>query len=211
VIGQGRLLSVTAANITVRPAATADRSRMADVLAAAFADDPVFRHLLPPGIRRRAQRIRRLFDLDLPRGIRSGGGWISADGDGAAMWFPPGQWETPSWQGLLHVPASIATLGSRLPIGVRTMALLQAHHPREPHWYLLFLGTEPARQGRGIGSALLRPMLDTCDAQHLPAYLEATCERNRDLYLRHGFVDHGEPLRLPDDGPPMYPMWREPR
>ena len=31
--------------------------------------------------------------------------------------------------------------------------------------------------------------------------------RARGLYLRHGYEDHGEPIRLPD-GPEMYPMWR---
>jgi GNAT superfamily N-acetyltransferase len=183
---------------------------MADVLAAAFADDPVFLHLLPAGIRRRSQRIHRLFDLELRHGLRSGGGWISADGDGVALWYPPGLWETPTWQGMLHLPVSIATMGSHLSVAMRTMTLMQAHHPREPHWYLLCLGTEPARQSRGIGSAVLRPMLATCDAQRLPAYLEASSERNRALYLRHGFQDSGEPLQLPDDGPLMYPMWREP-
>jgi hypothetical protein len=43
----------------------------------------------------------------------------------------------------------------------------------------------------------------------VPAYLEATSERNRDLYRRHGFVDR-EVLELPDDCPPLYPMWRDP-
>jgi len=43
----------------------------------------------------------------------------------------------------------------------------------------------------------------------MPAYLEASTERNRGLYLRHGFADRGG-LRLPGDGPRMWPMWREP-
>jgi GNAT superfamily N-acetyltransferase len=184
---------------------------MADVLTAAFTNDPVFLHILPVGIRKRTKRIRRIFDMEIPRGLRSGGGWISVDGDGVAMWSPPGFWEPPALQGLLHLPASFATLGARMPVAMRTGTLMQARHPKEPHWYLHFLGTEPARQGRGIGSAVLKPMLDTCDAQGLPAYLEATSERNRSLYQRNGFEDHGEPLRLPDNGPLMYPMWRAPR
>jgi hypothetical protein len=42
-----------------------------------------------------------------------------------------------------------------------------------------------------------------------PAYLEATSEINKRLYLRHGFETIGE-IRLPS-GPSMWPMWREPR
>ncbi|MGB0096249.1 MAG: GNAT family N-acetyltransferase, partial [Solirubrobacteraceae bacterium] len=61
---------------------------------------------------------------------------------------------------------------------------------------------------QGIGSALMKPMLDRCDRDGMPAYLEATSERNRRLYLRHGFDVTGE-IRLPD-GPSMWPMWREP-
>jgi GNAT superfamily N-acetyltransferase len=60
-----------------------------------------------------------------------------------------------------------------------------------------------------VGSALLRAVLERCDRDGTPAYLEASCERNRQLYLRHGFTDL-EPLPLPDGGPVMYPMWREP-
>ena len=43
----------------------------------------------------------------------------------------------------------------------------------------------------------------------MPAYLEATSERNKQLYLRHGFEVTGE-IKLPD-GPRMWPMWRTPK
>lgn len=82
-------------------------------------------------------------------------------------------------------------------------------HPHEPHWYLPLIGVEPMAQGRGLGTALLRHRLERCDAEGLPAYLEATTERNRDLYARHGF----EVLRVLQAGasPPMWAMLRRPR
>lgn len=43
----------------------------------------------------------------------------------------------------------------------------------------------------------------------VPVYLEASTPRNRALYERHGFRDHGEPIPLPD-GPRLQPMWRTP-
>jgi GNAT superfamily N-acetyltransferase len=81
-------------------------------------------------------------------------------------------------------------------------------HPEEPHDYLFLLGTRPEWQSRGLGSALLRKVLERCDREGRPAYLEASTEGNRRLYLRHGFEVTGE-IRLPD-GPSMWPMWREP-
>src|SRR5687767_6551887 len=42
-----------------------------------------------------------------------------------------------------------------------------------------FIGVEPARQGRGLGAALLRAQLAVCDQAGLPAYLESSNPRNR--------------------------------
>jgi GNAT superfamily N-acetyltransferase len=90
------------------------------------------------------------------------------------------------------------------------MELLERNHPYEPdHLYLAFLGVVPDHQGTGIGSALLRSVLDRADREGTPAYLEATSARNRALYERHGFVAVRE-LRI-SDCPPLTAMWREPQ
>ena len=82
-------------------------------------------------------------------------------------------------------------------------------HPHEPHHYLGILGVSPELQGRGIGSALMQPVLERCDRDGMPAYLEATTPRNRALYERHGFRVVLQ-VRWPDGGPPLWPMWRDP-
>jgi len=47
----------------------------------------------------------------------------------------------------------------------------EARHPHDPsHWYLFILGTEPAAQGRGLGSALLARVLARVDAERMPVY-----------------------------------------
>jgi GNAT superfamily N-acetyltransferase len=83
--------------------------------------------------------------------------------------------------------------------------LLELHHPKEPHYHLQFLGVRPESQGTGIGTALLRAMLDHCDLEGVAAYLEAD-ERSKLLYLKHGFEATAE-LRL-REGPSFWPMWR---
>ena len=88
---------------------------------------------------------------------------------------------------------------------------MERHHASVPrdHWYLSVLGTDPDRQGKGIGAALVQPVLDLCDAEGLGAYLESSKESNIPYYRRFGFEVSGE-LRF-RGGPPIWPMWRDPR
>jgi GNAT superfamily N-acetyltransferase len=82
-------------------------------------------------------------------------------------------------------------------------------HPQEPHWYLPLIGVDPARQGQGLGAALMRPVLEECDEVHLLAYLESTNPRNRPFYERLGFEAIGE-IKV-GDCPPIVPMLRQPK
>ena len=93
---------------------------------------------------------------------------------------------------------------------LRYLARMEKHHPRQPeHWYLAVLGTDPDHQGKGIGSALLQPVLERCDLEEVPAYLESSKEANIAFYARHGF-ELRDPIET-EGGPTLYPMWREPR
>ena len=91
---------------------------------------------------------------------------------------------------------------------------LDRNHPAGiPHHHLAILAVRPDRQGQGTGTALLRAHHQVIDRDGgAPAYLEAADLRSCHLYERHGYVLlPGAPFRLPDGGPAMWPMWREPR
>ncbi len=90
-------------------------------------------------------------------------------------------------------PAREGTSGSpsprpravRHPIRVlRGLGELELAHPKEPHLYLAVLGADPSAQGQGVGSALLRAGLQLADEERWPAYLETATERNVALYGR---------------------------
>jgi ribosomal protein S18 acetylase RimI-like enzyme len=82
-------------------------------------------------------------------------------------------------------------------------------HPEAPHWHLAFVGVDPAHQGRGLGSALLRHTLARVDAERLHAYLESSNPANVPLYRRHGFEVIRE-IRVAGS-PAVIPMVRRPR
>ena len=83
------------------------------------------------------------------------------------------------------------------------------YHIKEPHWYLPMIGVDPAQQGRGIGSALLRHGLAKCDEDHLPAYLESSRPANVPLSERNGFQVLGQVGG--DSFPVITPMLRQAR
>jgi GNAT superfamily N-acetyltransferase len=199
-----------AAPVVVRKATTADVPPLAEALARAFVDDPVMSFLLPGG-RRRFRRIRALFDIQLRHvQLPHDECYTTADLAGGALWSPPDRWRMPLAAVLRSLPRVIPVLGRQLPVAVKAISAVERQHPRTPHWYLAVLGTEPARQGKGVGSALLQPVLERCDRDAIPAYLESSKESNLAFYARHGFEVTGR-IELPAGGPPVWPMWREPR
>ncbi len=189
------------------PAGPTDIEALEDVLQAAFFDDPVMSWILPnDGDRDR--RLARLFRVllrfhYLPRRTV----WTTSDQAGAALWAAPGHWKVSNAEMLRAMPSLLRALGRRAATAVSFLNRVDEHHPEEPHWYLGVLGTDPPRQGHGIGSALMQPVLERCDREGLPAYLESSKESNIAFYGRHGFEVTGE-IRPVSGGPVLYPMWR---
>jgi GNAT superfamily N-acetyltransferase len=88
------------------------------------------------------------------------------------------------------------------------VAFMEAKHKErtEPHHHLAYLGAVPEARGQGRGSALLASVLERCDADRLPASLEATSTGiGRCTTVRFETL---EELHRPGGGPPFRPMWR---
>jgi ribosomal protein S18 acetylase RimI-like enzyme len=194
--------------LRVRKATGQDLPVVVETLTAAFFDDPVFSWWVPDPARR--PHIFRAFfeiavDVNRPHDELYTTDTVPA---AAAVWTPPGC--QPSGEGAERLVArwldAAEETAERLLAGLE---LMDQHHPHQPHAYLFILGTRPQWQSRGLGSALLREVLERCDRDATPAYLEASSEGSKRLYLRHGFEVTGE-IMLPG-GPPFWPMWREPR
>ena len=193
----------------VRPATAADVDLLAEIGAGGFYDDPVMKWVLRDDATR----------LDVLRGVFGGmaldyfpgRGRVDIAGD-ACMTL----WRDPTFDHAADDGPSVDEDDGEAPFDEETMerfgilvTKMAEAHPHDPHWYLFVVSTMPERQGQGLGTAIISPVLAEADAAGVPAYLESTNPRNMTLYRRLGFEQTGE-LTLPD-GPSLYPMWRDPR
>ena len=191
----------------VRRATADDVPALADALARAFHDDPVFRWMFPTEAGRRRWG-RRFFEIRT-RQFLPQEEVHAVPGVGAAVWAQPERWDL-GLRGVLDMVPIMRGLGWRLvPATVGNARLEAAHRALPPHWYLAVLGVDPPQQNRGLGTALLAPVLAGCDRDGIGAYLETATEKDVAFYSRFGFRVTDE-LRFPR-GPLLWPMWRDPR
>jgi GNAT superfamily N-acetyltransferase len=168
----------------------------AATLAHAFADDPAIPYILPDPAQvipvstsffaaalRNGVEHGEVFAIgDPPRAVAI---WHRIDNDRAEMPEP-------------DVSAALSVLDEPTQERWSIFAYMAEVHGRlmrEPHNYLFILGVEPELQGRGLGSAMLAPLLARARSEGLPCYLETFNPRNLPLYERHGFrvVQEGVP------------------
>jgi ribosomal protein S18 acetylase RimI-like enzyme len=175
----------------VRRATRREIPELAAVLARAFVQDPFFSWLAGEASER-SQRMRDGW-TGILRFASAGLSetWTNDDRSGVAIWIPPGRAASSLIESIRLTPAlARMTTWRRLRLASAAIETLEEHrhrHAPQPHYYLSALGVEPERQGEGIGSALIAPVLAAADAAGAPAYLETATGRNVLLYERHGF------------------------
>ncbi|BCJ61571.1 GNAT family N-acetyltransferase [Micromonospora endophytica] len=197
-------MAITNNDLIVRPATEADAGRLIAVLAEAFHDGPVADWLIPHPEPRRAVYYRYFRDA-FHHGLAHGEVYTTDDQSAVAIWYPHLEPAPTDPHHRLQTLETIA--GAHAPKFVLLEEMFEAFHPDEPHHHLAYVAVAPQRQNHGIGAALLDRYHRRLDRLGLPAYLEATNMRNRQLYLRLGYTV-GPTMALPTHGPTIWRMWR---
>jgi amino acid transporter/ribosomal protein S18 acetylase RimI-like enzyme len=194
----------------VRIMSTAELETVTAVLAEASHADGLGEWLVPdPG--ERAMVYPAYFRILARHALRGAGEvYTTPDRTAVAIWYPA-PYGVPNAAPVDFDAQLLAATGPYQPRFLALDAAMQAAHPMaRGHHYLNFIAVRPAFQCRGIGSALLANRLTDLHRHGIPAYLEATNRRNLALYLHHGFTVIGS-IRVAEEGPTLYRMWREAR
>ena len=204
--------TVPSSPITVRRATAHDLDEVTAVFAAAVWDEAVAAWMLPDEERRRALGRSAAFQRYLGAQISDGALVVAGERQiaGVSVWsrVDGPDLEDDHDEVMATVREIYGPYADRF-VTVMT-ATADAHPSGRPYVYLAQMAVVPTHRGRGLGSAMLRHGLRIADDDGLATYLEASTTRNRALYARHGFVDYGPPIQLPDNGPSLRPMLCEP-
>jgi ribosomal protein S18 acetylase RimI-like enzyme len=189
-----------------------DQQRAAVVtLAEAFADDPLL-ELIAPDPARRARIGPKFLGAVLEYGMRHGRVWAYEDAAAVAIWLHPesGPMTMPRMlrAGMWRAPLDFGLDGTN-----RLFKALSATEPfhkqvHGPHWYLMTVGTQRARQGQGLGSQLVEMGTSRADEAGVPCYLETGTDSNIGFYRKRGFEIIGQTSLL---GHTLTGMVRPPR
>lgn len=189
---------------------------MVAALARAFYDDPLFGFFIP-NLATQSKALLSFMNSGIQDASRFGDVWVAhADGKVAAgaVWLPPGAYPRSVRREVMTYVRTAPTLwhtGRRLGRAVALLGAVDKAHHHEmqgPHYYLGILGSDPAFQRTGAGTAVLAPVLERCDAEGLPAYLETQKEANIAYYARHRF-DLVQKIEV-TGCPPIWTLLRQP-
>ncbi|CAI6342137.1 unnamed protein product [Periconia digitata] len=186
----------------IRVVTAAEYKEAAACLAEAFAEDDVARYFID--VPDRAQWTdRQKWDLHVEileyvtyAHIMKGLVTTIGDFDAVALWMPPGQNMDDYWtmlrSGMWRLNYRLSGEGKRrffnefLPLLHDTKAgTLGAQDDHS--WYLVYIGTRPAAQGKGHCRKLIEHVTNHADVEGRMTYLESSNDRNPAIYRRFGF------------------------
>ena len=164
----------------------------AQVLAAAFRDDPLFRYIYAD-FDRYDRAAPWMFGTWTAWAIRYGRAWGTPGLEAVALRRPPGTYQMSLWSmvraGMLPAPVRMGWAAfNRLE---RFVAAAERAHNEimgdRPHWYCQNVATAPAEQGKGFGAAVMGHTFALADADHLPCYIETETERAMAVHRHFGY------------------------
>jgi len=185
-----------------------------EVLGGICAEDPLWAYVVPDGAKRTRQAMVKVGRALVEHGRRAGEVYATPHPiDGVAIWLPP---ESPLGEARRSVrwaalAAGVGLGAAGIARSVRALGAMDRARRRgvpERHWQLLVLGVIASQRRRGIGSALLAPVLARADAEGVECAVACLEPRGVLFFRRHGFEVVGDE-DLPGAGPRVWMMRRK--
>lgn len=169
-----------------------DKNLVVDILTKSFDTNQSVNYIVKQD-HKRAQRVRSLMDYSFEVCYLFGDVFLSDDKKGCALITYPDKKKTTLKSILLDIKLILSAVGLKnIKKTLAREAKINEIQPKEPKYYLWFIGVDPEHQNEGIGSILLDDIIEDSEHKQRPIYLETSAVKNLPWYKKFDFQIYHE-------------------
>ena len=169
-----------------------DKQLITDILATSFNDNKSVNYIVKQDSKRE-QRLRSLMEYSFDVCHLFGDVFLSDDKSGCALVLLPDKKKFSLKSLWLDVKLIANCTGlSNVSKAMDREEKIKKLQPKEPLYYLWFIGVNPATQNKGTGSALLSDLINEGKEKQRTICLETSTLKNLPWYEKFGFTIYNE-------------------
>lgn len=183
----------------MRKATKQDKALILEIISKAFYDNKSVNYVIKQGNpENNIKRIKSLVDYSFQLCINYGEIWLDENETGCLMFLNPHDKDLTLNSIRWDAQLALNCIGlSRVGKVLGREGKIKKNHPKTSFFHLWFIGVLPEHQGKGIGSDLIKIVLNKANESGLPIYLETSVLRNLKWYENYGFGIYNE-IEFPD-------------
>ena len=164
-----------------------DKNNVVEILANCFDDNKSVNYIIPQD-KFRKQRIKRLMQYCFDTCFASGAVFLSDDKKGCALMILPDKKRLTLRSAWLDTKLIFSAIGlSGIKKTLARERMIKKLQPKEPLYYLWYIGVHPDHQNAGIGTRLLKEIMEQSKTSKRTICLETSTVKNIPWYEKHGF------------------------
>jgi GNAT superfamily N-acetyltransferase len=169
-----------------------DKDLVVDILTRSFESNQSVNYIVQQD-KERLGRVKYLMDYSFEVCYLFGDVFLSEDKKGCALVLYPDKKKTTFQTVLLDIKLILNTVGLKnIKKTLSREKLIKEIQPKEPMYYLWFIGVDPNYQHTGIGTNLLEEIIKDSEQKKRPIYLETSSLKNLPWYEKFNFNIYNE-------------------
>ncbi|WP_374163833.1 GNAT family N-acetyltransferase [Arcticibacter sp. MXS-1] len=173
-------------------ASYSDKSLVLDILTKSFDTNKSVNYIVKQD-KKRVQRVRALMDYSFEVCYLFGEVFLSNNKKACALILYPDKKKTSLKSILLDIKLILSCVGlSNVKKALTRESKIKKIQPKEPMYYIWFIGVDPSYQNSGIGTELLNEVIEDSSRKKRPIYLETSTTKNLPWYKKFGFDVYNE-------------------
>ena len=165
-----------------------DKDIVVNILAESFNDNQSVNYIVKQD-KKRKQRIRKLMEYSFDNCYLYGEVFLTDEKSGCALILFPDKKKNNLKSILLDIKLIVSCIGiSNAKKAMVRESKIKKLQTKKLMYYLWFIGVDQDQQNMGIGSALIKEVIEDANSKQRPVYLETSTLKNIPWYEKFGFT-----------------------